>query len=64
MDAELAQQIFGLQQYIEQVADRRTLIAAHVGDPRLQQGLGNGQDTFAPEGFPCAQSEMRDFLAE
>ena len=64
MDAELAQQILGLQQHVEQVADRRTLIAAHIGDPRLQQSLGNRENALAAKLPAFAQPQAGDLFAK
>ena len=64
MDAEFAQQVLGLQQHIEQVADRRALIAAHIGHARLQQSLGDGEDALAAKLLAVAQPEAGDLLAK
>src|SRR5207249_9385979 len=48
----------------EQVAHRRALVAADVGDARLQQRLGHGQDAFAIEGLAGAQPQALDLLVE
>ena len=44
--------------------DRGARIAAHVGDPGLEQRLGDGEDPLAPEHLPVAQRELLDLLRE
>ena len=64
MNAEIAEQALRLHQHVEQMAHRRALIAADVGDARLQQRLGHGQDAFAIEGVAGAQPQALDLLVE
>ena len=64
MDAELAHDVLRVDQHIEQMRDRRALVAADVGHARLQQRLGDGQDAFAAEGLAVAQFECLHFLLE
>ena len=64
MDAEVGQQVLRLHQHVEQMADRRALIAADVGDARLQQRLGHGQDALAVERLAGAQAQALDLLVE
>ena len=64
MDAKLGQDILGLHQHIEQMADRRALIAAHIGHARLQQRLGDGQNPLSMKGIAFAQFQALDFLVE
>ena len=64
VDAEFAQQILGLQQDIEQVADRRALIAADIGHTRLQQRLGDREDALAAKLLAVAQPQTGDLFAE
>jgi hypothetical protein len=42
MDAEFEHQLVRIGEHVHQVADRRPLIAADIGDARLQQRLGDG----------------------
>ena len=62
MYAEVRQQAFRLHQHIEQVADGGTLVAADVGDARLQQCLGHCQDALAVEGIAGAEPKALDLL--
>ena len=64
VDAELGEQVLRLQQHVEQVADRRALVAADIGHTRLQQGLGDGQDALAAEFLAVAQPQAGDLFAE
>ena len=64
MDAKLAHDVLRVHQHIEQMGDRRALVAADVGHARLQQRLGDGQDAFAAEGLAVAQPERLHFLLE
>ena len=64
MDAELAHDVLRVDQHVEQMRDRRALVAAHIGHARLQQRLGDGQDAFAAEDLAIAQSEGLHFLFE
>ena len=52
MDAELVQQSLASED-VHQVADRRALIAADIGDARLQQRLGDGEDALATKVSPA-----------
>src|SRR5882757_9136991 len=62
MNAQLAKNILGLRKYIHQVGDRRALIATHVGYSRLQQRLGDGENSLAPELGPFTKPERLHFL--
>ena len=64
MDAEVAEQALRLHQHVEQVAHRRALVAADIGDARLQQRLGDGEDAFAVEGLAGAEPQALDLLVE
>ena len=59
-----ASRLLRLHQHVEQMADRRTLVAADVGDARLQQRLGHGQDALAVEFLAVAQPQALDLLAK
>ena len=59
-----AEQALRLHQHVEQVAHRRALVAADVGDARLQQRLGHGQDALAVEGLAGAEPQALDLLVE
>ena len=47
--AQLLQYVVGVGQHIHQVRDRRPLVARHIRHAGLQQGLGDGKNTFALE---------------
>ena len=64
MNAKLGQDILGLHQHIEQMADRRALISAHIGYARLQKCLGDSQDPLAVKDVAIAQFQALDFLVE
>ena len=49
VDAELVEDVLGVGQHVDQVRDRRALIAADIADAGLQQRLGDGEDAFAME---------------
>jgi hypothetical protein len=64
MDAELLHVGLGLDHHVEQVRDRRALVAADVRHPGLEQRLGDGEDAFAVEGLAGAEAKRFHFLAE
>ena len=64
MHAELGHHVLGVDQHVEQVRDRRALIAADIGDAGLQQRLGDREDALAAEGLAVAELERLDFLLE
>ena len=64
MHAELGHDVFGIDQHVEQMRDRRALIAADIGDAGLQQRLGDCEDAFAVEGFAVAKLERLHFFLE
>ena len=55
MHAELADDVLGVDQHVEQVRDRRALVAADIAHARLQQRLGDREDAFAVEGLAVAE---------
>ena len=62
--AELGEHIARVRHHVDEVRDRRALIARHVGDARLQQRLGDGQDAFAAEFLSRTQLELRHLALE
>ena len=62
MHAELGHHVLGVDQHVEQVRDRRALVAAHISDPGLQQRLGHGQDALAAENLAVAELQRFHFL--
>ncbi len=63
-DAEIAQHIVGIGEHIDQVRDRRALIAGDVGHAGLEQRLGDGENALAAEFLPGAEPELRDLAFE
>ena len=64
MYAEFGHVVFGLDHDIEQMRHRRALVAADIGDARLQQRLGDRQYAFAMEGRTRSLAQLADFTAE
>ena len=64
MDAEIGQQILGIDHDVEQMRHRRALVAAHIAHARLQQRLGDRKDAFAAKRLAVAQAERIHFLLE
>ena len=55
---------FGLHQDIHQMGNGRTLVAADIGDARLKQGFGDGQNAFTMKDLSVAHAQGLDFLTE
>src|SRR5262249_166919 len=53
-----------LHHHVEQMRDRRALVAADVAHARLQQRLGDGQNSLAAEGVSRAELECLHFGLE
>ena len=64
MHAEIAEDVLGVDQHVEQVRHRRPLVAADIAHPRLQQGLGHRQDALAMEGFARPERERLHLFLE
>ena len=64
MDAELVEQVLQFDQHVDQMRHRRALVAADIGDARLQDRLGDGEDALAAENLALAQTKRPDFLRE
>ena len=64
MHAELVEHVLGVRQHVHQMRDRRTLIAADIGDAGLQQRLGDRENALAAEGLPFPQLQILDFSRE
>jgi hypothetical protein len=64
VDAELVHDVPGVVQHVHDVRNGRPLVAANVGDARLQQRLGHGEDPFAVEGLARAELEQLHFFGE
>ena len=63
-DAELAQHLVGVGEHVDQVRDRRALIAGDVRYAGLQQRLGDGENALAAELLSRAEPKLRDFTFE
>src|SRR5262249_29239308 len=61
---ELADDVLRVDQHVEQVGDRRALVAADIAHPGLQQRLGHRQDALAAEGFAVAEPELLHLFLE
>ena len=61
---KLIQDRAGIIQHVHQMADRRTLITADIGNAGLQQRLGDGENALAFEGITVAKPQNLDFLPE
>ena len=58
-DPQLLQEIVRIGEHIDQMRDRRPLIAGDIGNAGLQERLGDGKNSFAAESWP---SPSRSFL--
>ena len=54
VDPEFVEQAASLHEDVEQVRDRRSLIAPDIGHAGLEQPLGDGENAFAMEGLTGA----------
>ena len=64
MHPEIADDVLGVDQHVEQVRHRRALIAADIAHAGLQQRLGDREDALAAEGRAVAEPQCFDFLLE
>ncbi len=64
MHAEIADDVLGVDQHVEQVRHRRALVAADIAHARLQQRLGDREDAFAMEGLAVAELERLHLFLE
>jgi hypothetical protein len=62
--AKFGEQVLGFDHDIEQMRDRRSLIAADITHAGLQQRFGDGEDSFAAEGLAGAEPQRLDFFAK
>ena len=51
-------------EHIDEVRDRRTLIARDVGHAGLQQCLGDSENSFAAEFLACAEPKLGNLALE
>jgi hypothetical protein len=63
-DPQVAQHVVGIGEHIDEMRDRRALIAGDVGDARLQQRLGDGENSLAAEFLPRAEPKFCDLAFE
>ena len=61
MNAQVVKDVPGIVEHIDQVTDRRALIAADIGHPRLQQRLGDGENPLAMQFAAVAEAQLLDF---
>ena len=64
MDTQLVQKVLRFDQHVDQMRDRRALVAADIGHARLQDGLGDGEDALAAKDLALAQPERANLLGE
>lgn len=64
MHAEIVEHILGVCEHVHQMRDRRTLIAADIGNAGLQQRLGQCEDTLSVKGVAIAEPQILDFPGE
>ncbi len=64
MHAELVEQVLRFDQHVDQMRDRRALVAADIGHARLQDRLGDREDALAAEDLAVAQAQRAHFLGE
>jgi hypothetical protein len=64
MHAEFGHDVLRIDQDVEQMRHRRALIAADIGHARLQQRLGDGENTLAAKGIAIAEPQRLHFLGE
>ena len=64
MNAKLVQEVLQFDQHVDQMRDRRALVAADIGHARLQDGLGDREDALAAKDLALAQSKRPHLLGE
>jgi len=62
--AEVVENLAGVREHVHEVRHRRALVAADVGDSRLQQRFRHGENALAPELVACAGSQCEHFVLE
>jgi hypothetical protein len=62
--AKLGEQVLGFDHDVQEMRDRRALIAADIAHAGLQEGLGDGEDAFAAKAFTRAKPQRFDFFGE
>ena len=56
--------LLGIGKHIHKVRNRRALVTANIGDPGLQQCLGDPEYAFAVEGGAFTQAEFFNFFGK
>jgi hypothetical protein len=64
VDAELVEDLARVVQHIHHVRHRRALVAADIGDARLQERFGHRENAFAVEDLAVPQLQLADFFLE
>src|SRR5471030_2163493 len=57
MDAKFVEQILAFDQHVDQMRDRRALVAADIGNACLEDCLGDREDAFAAKDFALAETQ-------
>ncbi len=60
----LVEDLAGVAQHVHQVRDGGTLVAADIGDPRLEKCLGDGQDALSVEGGARALAQVQHLVGK
>src|SRR6202166_1386283 len=64
MNSELIENAFGVGQNVHEMQNRRALVAAYVGDARLQKRLGDGENALTVKFLAVTQTQRLDFLGK
>jgi hypothetical protein len=64
VDAVLVHDLLRFGEHVDQMRHRRALIAADIGDARLERRLGDGEDALALENLALPQLEGLHFLGK
>ena len=64
MDAELLEDVVRVREHVDEVRDRRALVAGNVGHAGLQQRLGDREDAFAAELLASAEAQQLHLFLE
>jgi hypothetical protein len=62
--AKLGEQVLGFDHDVQEMRDRRALVAADIAHAGLQQRLSDGEDAFAAKAFTGAKPQRFDFFGE
>ena len=64
MDAQIVHDVARIVEHVHHVRHRRALVAADIGDARLQQGFGHGENALAMKSRAFAQLEQFHFFGK